>query len=390
MFDELELGDAISLTIDYRGKTPKKLGGDWSTEGYRALSAKNIKTGAIVQEESIRLVSPSIYKLWMKEEIQRGDILITSEAPFGQVFHWDSEEKIVLSQRLFAIRPNTKVADSRYLYYYMTSRDFQHELSSRATGTTVVGLRQPELLKCKVKLPPIEAQKQIAKILSNLDHKINLNARINDYLEQLADTLFSQLVNSKSDLEKISLQQLAEIVKSSFNPLKSKEVALEHYSIPAYDEQKFPIFEMSTEIKSNKFMVNSDCVLFSKLNPETKRVWRPLGLTNNAVCSTEFIVLKARSPELTDLLQAIVSSSDFHTFMCQHVTGTTGSRQRVSPNIALEYEFFLPLSKLADFSKQVKSIYALIAHNQKEAQTLKEFRDSLLSKLLSGEIQLTK
>ena len=213
---------------------------------------------------------------------------------------------------------------------------------------------------------------------------------INDYLEQLADTLFSQLVNSKSDLEKISLQQLAEIVKSSFNPLKSKEVALEHYSIPAYDEQKFPIFEMSTEIKSNKFMVNSDCVLFSKLNPETKRVWRPLGLTNNAVCSTEFIVLKARSPELTDLLQAIVSSSDFHTFMCQHVTGTTGSRQRVSPNIALEYEFFLPLSKLADFSKQVKSIYALIAHNQKEAQTLKEFRDSLLSKLLSGEIQLTK
>ena len=105
---EYTVADVISKVIDYRGKTPKKLGGDWSDSGYRALSAKNIKTGKIVQVDSIRYVSEDMYKAWMKEEIQREDILITSEAPFGQIFFWNSDEKIVLSQRLFAIRINEK------------------------------------------------------------------------------------------------------------------------------------------------------------------------------------------------------------------------------------------------------------------------------------------
>ena len=97
---EYTVADVISKVIDYRGKTPKKLGGDWSDSGYRALSAKNIKTGKIVQVDSIRYVSEDMYKAWMKEEIQREDILITSEAPFGQIFFWNSDEKIVLSQNL--------------------------------------------------------------------------------------------------------------------------------------------------------------------------------------------------------------------------------------------------------------------------------------------------
>lgn len=81
---ELSLGEITELVIDYRGKTPKKLGGDWSESGYRALSAKNIKTGHIVQPDTIRFVSEEMYHKWMKDEIQQGDIIITSEAPFGQ------------------------------------------------------------------------------------------------------------------------------------------------------------------------------------------------------------------------------------------------------------------------------------------------------------------
>ncbi len=178
---EIPLGDVVELLIDYRGKTPKKLGGDWSTEGYRALSAKNIKTGAIVQEESIRFVDESLYKKWMKDEIRRGDIIVTSEAPFGQIYYWDSDEKIVLSQRLFALRIKSEY-DTRYIYQYMTSDAFFGEMSARATGTTVLGLRQPELMKCVVKCPTLQEQKRIASILCNLEHKIELNNQINNNL----------------------------------------------------------------------------------------------------------------------------------------------------------------------------------------------------------------
>ena len=83
---EYSLGDIVNLVIDYRGKTPLKLGGSWSQNGYRALSAKNIKTGAIVNEDSIRFVDEELYRRWMKDEVQRGDIFVTSEAPFAQIY----------------------------------------------------------------------------------------------------------------------------------------------------------------------------------------------------------------------------------------------------------------------------------------------------------------
>ena len=191
-WNHFALGEITELVIDYRGKTPKKLGGDWCKQGYRALSAKNIKTGRIVQAETIRYIDESLYRKWMKDEVQRGDILITSEAPFGQIFFWDSDEKIVLSQRLFCVRIKPEY-DARFIYYYMTTPEFQSELDGRATGTTVIGLRQPELMKCVIRCPEIQEQKVIAAILSSIDAKIIANEKVNDNLEQQAMALYRQM-----------------------------------------------------------------------------------------------------------------------------------------------------------------------------------------------------
>lgn len=186
---EVTLGEITNLVIDYRGKTPLKLGSSWSDSGYRALSAKNIKTGQIVAEDSIRFVDEELYRKWMKDEVKRGDILITSEAPFGQIYYWDSDEKIVLSQRLFDVRLNDEVCH-KYVFYFMTSHRYQKDLEGRATGTTVTGLRQPELLKSTILLPPLSAQRSIASILSSLDRKIELNNKINADLEEMAHAIF--------------------------------------------------------------------------------------------------------------------------------------------------------------------------------------------------------
>ena len=186
---EVTLGEITNLVIDYRGKTPLKLGSSWSDSGYRALSAKNIKTGQIVAEDSIRFVDEELYRKWMKDEVKKGDILITSEAPFGQIYYWDSDEKIVLSQRLFDVRLNDEVCH-KYVYYFMTSHRYQKDLEGRATGTTVTGLRQPELLKSTILLPPLSAQRSISSILSSLDRKIELNNKINADLEEMAQTIF--------------------------------------------------------------------------------------------------------------------------------------------------------------------------------------------------------
>lgn len=182
--EKIKLGEIIKEIIDYRGKTPKKLGSNWSENGYRALSAKNIKTGKIVQPETIRYVDQELYEKWMKQEVEKDTILITSEAPFGEVFYWNTDEKIVLSQRLFGLKTKENY-NSQYIYYYMTSPKFQNELKSRATGSTVTGLRQPELLKCEMYIPSRDRQDKIAKILSIIDNKIVLNNQINDNLRHI-------------------------------------------------------------------------------------------------------------------------------------------------------------------------------------------------------------
>ena len=197
-WNHFALGEITELVIDYRGKTPKKLGGDWCKQGYRALSAKNIKTGRIVQAETIRYIDESLYRKWMKDEVQRGDILITSEAPFGQIFFWDSDEKIVLSQRLFCVRIKPEY-DARFIYYYMTTPEFQSELDGRATGTTVIGLRQPELMKCIIQCPEIQEQKVIAAILSSIDAKIIANEKVNDNLQQQAQAIYSSMFIDNPD-----------------------------------------------------------------------------------------------------------------------------------------------------------------------------------------------
>lgn len=188
------LGSVIDEIIDYRGKTPLKLRGDWESKSegnYRALSAKNVKTGTIVQLDEIRYVSPSLYKKWMKQEIQKGDILITSEAPFGQIFYWNSEEKIVLSQRLFAVRLSDAI-NSKYAFYYMTSQAFQGEMKARSTGSTVEGLRQSALKRCFFAYPDISTQDKIANILWNYDQLIDNNNKRIQLLESMSEELYKE------------------------------------------------------------------------------------------------------------------------------------------------------------------------------------------------------
>lgn len=188
----IPLKELVSTVIDYRGKTPLKLGGEWSSKGgYRALSALNVKTRGLVAEDKIRYVNKELYNKWMKIEIERGDVLITSEAPFGQILQWNSDEKIVLSQRLFALRFR-KEQCSQYIYQYMASTFFYGELKARATGSTVEGLRQPALMKCKIALPSLPIQQKIASILSTYDTLIENNNRRIRLLEQMAENLYKE------------------------------------------------------------------------------------------------------------------------------------------------------------------------------------------------------
>ncbi|QYH37619.1 restriction endonuclease subunit S [Algoriphagus sp. NBT04N3] len=186
------LGELLETVIDHRGKTPKKLGGDWEKEGIPAISAKNVHNGVLTNKDDIRCVSKSIYKKWMKEDVKRGDILLASEgATMGEYLYWDYDYPIVLSQRLFCLRADNKRLNSKYLYAFIRSESFQKQLSGRATGTSVFGVRQSTLLEILVPIIDYKSQEFIGNTIYQLEKKIDLNRQMNQTLEAMAQCLFN-------------------------------------------------------------------------------------------------------------------------------------------------------------------------------------------------------
>lgn len=190
-FNEIKLRDCLEELLDYRGKTPKKLGGDWSANGgYRVLSALNVKSNGLENIEKIRCVDEVLYKRWMKNEVQRGDLLLTSEAPAGEVMLWDSDEKIVLGQRLFALRPKSSISP-RFLKYYLQSPIGQREITKNTSGSTVFGISGKMFDLIVVRHPErLDDQERIGDLLYNIDRTITLNTRINAELEAMAKLLY--------------------------------------------------------------------------------------------------------------------------------------------------------------------------------------------------------
>lgn len=323
----------------------------------------------------------------------KGDILVSNIRPYFKKI-WMANEDGGCSNDVLVFRA-AHGCDSTFLYYVLSNDAFFNYASATSKGTKMPRGDKIAIMQYEVPCFDHETQLRIGKLLRSIDARITVNKKINDNLEQQAQAIYHERFETvspndlPSDWRIVTLGEVATISNKSFNPLKEPEILLEHYSIPAFDEARFPVFELSTSIKSNKFIIDASCFMISKLNPTTKRVWKPYCLTGNAVCSTDFIVYKAKDKTITDFLYSVIDSNSFSDFMCSHVTGSTGSRQRTTPSDTLSYELILPSGdELAEFQSLVSPMYAQIRINAIENDRLKRLRDSLLPKLMSGEIDV--
>ncbi len=175
-----ELMDAI---IDYRGKTPKK-----SNSGIPLITAKIIKGGRI--DEPSEFIAIEEYDDWMRRGSPKaGDVLITTEAPMGEVAQLSSAN-VALAQRVILLRGKESLLDNSFLKFVLQSSTVQHRLRARESGTTVTGIKQKELRKVLIPTPPLPEQKRIASVLGALDDKIELNHKMNKTLEAMAQAIF--------------------------------------------------------------------------------------------------------------------------------------------------------------------------------------------------------
>ena len=177
------LESCVEALIDYRGKTPEK-----TDSGIPLITAKIIKRGRI--EKATEFIAEDNYASWMRRGIPKeGDIVLTVEAPLGEVAQLGSE-KIALAQRVVTLRGKEGVLDNTYLLYLLQTEEMLDQLKARATGTTVLGIKQSELRKVPLSLPPIAQQRSAASILKTLDDRLTLLRETNATLETIAQALF--------------------------------------------------------------------------------------------------------------------------------------------------------------------------------------------------------
>ena len=317
--------------------------------------------------------------------------------------------------------------DARFLAYYLKSKEFAEFIR----GVLGDKSAQPNASASTMTAAPLSApkdkteQRAIVHILGTLDDKIELNRRMNETLEEMVRALFKSWfvdfdpVRAKMegrdtglppDVEALFPDRLvdselgeipegwevgcfSDIVEQSRdkeNPFASPDTVFRHFSIPAFDQDQWPQIERGENIKSQKSCVPPGVILLSKLNPEIERVWFvDVEPGERAICSTEFLVLQARPPFQRSYVYCLARSPLFRQQVESLVTGTSKSHQRAQAGAVLSLEAIIPSAPvLRAFAQQVSALLDRSVGCRRETTKLAALRDTLLPKLISGEIRV--
>ena len=318
---------------------------------------------------------------------QPGDLIITREAPMGEVGMIPEGIECCLGQRMVLLRANPQECDNYYLLYSIQSREVQHQISwSEGTGTTVSNLRIPHLEQLKIPYLPLKEQEKIVAILKSLDGKIALNNKINDNLEQQAQLLYKQYfpysVNDKlpDGWHVGAVGEIVEIHDAKRIPLSGAERAkMKKKTYPYYGAAALMDY-VDDYIFDGKYLLLGEggTVVDNAGYPILQYVWGQFWVNNHAHVLTGKLGFNVES--LYMLFK--------HTQVKSIVTGA------VQPKISQANLRSIPVvippeNLLIEYNSQIEPMFALFRANDKASKTLTVLRDTLLPKLMNGEIDIT-
>ncbi len=185
-WEQRKFFESIASTIDFRGRTPKKLGMDWSDSGYLALSALNVKNGYIDPLADAHYGDEKLYRKWMSgRELKKGQVLFTTEAPMGNVAQVPDDNGYILSQRTVAFETKEDMMTNDFLAVLLKSPLVFNNLSALSSGGTAKGVSQKSLKGLSITVPlDIDEQQKIGSFFKHLDDTIALHQRKLDLLKE--------------------------------------------------------------------------------------------------------------------------------------------------------------------------------------------------------------
>ncbi|MGL6159744.1 restriction endonuclease subunit S [Microbulbifer sp.] len=441
-----QLSDLCEAIVDCPHSTPV-----WTNTGYVVLRNQNIRDGRLDLSQPSYTDEKHFLQRIRRLAPQPGDIVITREAPMGEVCKIPDGLTCCLGQRQVLLRPKNTV-DPNYLLYALQSPHVKEQISwNEGTGSTVSNIRIPVLSAIKIPRHG-EREEKIAEVLALLDGKIDLNQQTNQTLEATAQAIFkSWFVDFEPVKAKIAaIEQGQDPLRAAMRALSGKtDAELEQMPGEQYDplaataalfpeemqpskpgeiprgwnpctlgdlvdlnpKEKLPkgtvapyidMASLSTsgswseapvlrEMGSGTKFRNKD-VLLARITPclENGKTAYIQNLPGETIGwgSTEFIVMRARNAVPPAFPYILARSENFRTFAIQSMTGTSG-RQRAQAKVIAEYSLADPGTQIWHaFNETMTPFFEEIRSRSEEIVSLSELRDTLLPKLLSGELQV--
>lgn len=400
--------ELCELVVDCPHSTPT-----WTSQGKIVVRNNNIKNGRI------DLSSPSYtdeehYKQRTKRAVPRpGDIIITREAPIGEVGMIPDGVECCLGQRMVLLRPNPDICNNYYLLYSLQSRFVQHQISwSEGTGTTVSNLRIPHLEQIKIPYLPLEEQEKIASTLRVLDEKINLNRGINANLQQQAQAIF------KSWFVDFEPFQNGEFVESELGPIpKGWRVGTvgENYILnpETYSPKESwklvnyldtssitkgvigEIQEIDTTTQKlpsrARRKVKTGDIVYSTVRPNQKHYGMLFDVPEKFLVSTGFVTIRETCKSCSNYyLYMILTAQNTEDMLQQIAETSTSTFPAIRSDDISNLSILIPEENVGgQFRDVVEPLFQCVAHNMRENQRLAQLRDTLLPKLMNGEIDIS-
>jgi len=298
-----------------------------------------------------------------------------------------TNEPTVTNQQFNSIIPNEE-NDTDYIYYLMTIVGKELNFLSK-TSTAVPIINKSTFADYEIEMPSLENQRRIAKVLSSLDDKIEVNRRINDNLEQQGQALFEEYVMNPNKPRTQLLSDYAHINPTRTIAKGRAARCIEMSSLPT--RGTFPNDWTFKEYNGGMKFQNGDTIM-ARITPclENGKTAYINFLDDNEVAfgSTEYIVLSAQEGISPELLYFLARYDDFVSYAVAHMNGSSG-RQRVAGNDIANYVMPEITTEAMDvISEKLHGIMEVIKNNSLESRRLAEIRDTLLPRLMSGEIKL--
>lgn len=322
--------------------------------------------------------------------------------------------KYIQSGDVGLVIPDETKLDKRFAYYLIASPIVKKQLDAAAQQTKIRHTSPDAIKACEAWIPEdISVQASIGRLLDSINTKIANNNAICSNLEAMAKLLYDYWFvqfdfpdeNGKpykssggkmvwndelkreipAGWEVKCISDIGTLDQNSVWP--NNDMVYSHYSIPAFDDSHMPVREEGSVIESNKYIIPENCVLVSKLNPQFKRIWLIIKPQENAICSTEFLPIKAGNIGINYLYE-VVNSDAFSVHLSQKASSSTGSRKRIDPENCMAFQFASDNRIAKLYNSTVASLIEQANQIPLENQQLASLRDFLLPVLMNGQVKV--